>query len=150
MPELRPAKRMAQVVEGLARDFAREHGLTHLGPYDLFETFTAYCIVKRYHREFDPDDLRAGGSRAGGPHDQGVDAYAVIINGRLFTEPHDVEEFVEQHRQLEVRFIVVLGRQAYHLVSDADRYDRVAGNPLVRVDLLDLQGQRSGSAMVKA
>lgn len=110
---------MAHVVEGLARDFAREHGLTHLGPYDLFETFTAYCIVKRYHREFDPDDLRAGGSRAGGPYDQGIDAYAVIINGRLFTDPHDVEEFVEQQRQLEVRFIVIQAKRKVSFESDA-------------------------------
>lgn len=119
MPEFRPAKRMAQVVEGLARDFASEHGLTHLGPYDLFETFVAYCIVKRYHREFDPDDLRAGGSRAGGPYDHGIDAYAVIINGRLFTEPSDVEEYVAHQAQLEVRFVVIQAKRRVDFEGDA-------------------------------
>jgi len=130
MPEIRPARRMANVVEGLARDFATEHGLTDLGLYDLFETFTAYCIVKQYNREFDPDDLRSGGSRAGGANDLGIDAYAVIINGRLFTDPDDVRSYVSQHVQLEVRFVVVQAKR--RVAFEGEAFTKLA-NGVVRL-----------------
>jgi hypothetical protein len=101
-------RRVAQVVEGMARHFAQENGLQHLGQNDLFETFAAYCIVKRYHQDFEPDELRAGGHS-----DLGIDAYAVIIDGEVFTDPAEVMDYVADRRQIQVRFVIVQAKRQH-------------------------------------
>jgi hypothetical protein len=112
-------RRVAQVVEGMARHFAQEHDLQHLGPNELFETFAAYCIVKRYHQDFEPDELRAGGAC-----DLGIDAYAVIIDGEVFTDPAEVKDFLAERRQVQVRFVVIQAkrRQAF----DGNAFEKLA------------------------
>lgn len=100
-----PSKRAAQVVEGLMARFADEHGLSDLDPNELFEAFAAYCVVSQYHGEFEAEDLRTGG-----PHDLGIDAYAVIIDGALYTEAEEVRAAVRAPK-VDVHFVVVQARR---------------------------------------
>jgi hypothetical protein len=106
LEQFHSGKRVAQVVEGLAHHFAQENDLKHLGQNDLFETFAEYCIVKRYHQDFEPDELRAGGVC-----DLGIDPYAVIIDGEVFTDPADVRDYVAERRQIQVRFVVIQAKR---------------------------------------
>jgi len=110
---------MAEVVKGMARHFAQEHSLQHLGPFDLFETFTAYCIVKRFSHDFEPDELRAGG-----PCDLGIDAYAVIIDGEVMVDPEEIREYIADRKQIQVRFVVI---QAKHKIAfDGQTFTKLA------------------------
>jgi hypothetical protein len=120
--QLVPTRRVAQVVEGMAQDFASRHGLSDLNQNDLFETFAAYCVVKRYTSDFEPDDLRCGGSC-----DLGIDAYAVIIDGEVFTDPADVRDYVADRGQIQVRFVVIQAkrRQAFDGITFVKLADAV-------------------------
>jgi hypothetical protein len=82
LEQLFRSKRMAEVVNGLMQSFAEEQDLVGVSSSDLFEIFTAYCVVGQdYRGDFEPEELRTGG-----PHDLGIDAFAVTINGRLYTD----------------------------------------------------------------
>jgi hypothetical protein len=100
-----PSKRAAQVVEGLATKFAEANGLPDLDPNELFEVFAAYCIVSQYQADFDAEDLRSGGA-----NDLGIDAYAVIINGAVYTEAEEVRAAI-QAPKIDVHFVVVQAKR---------------------------------------
>jgi len=100
-----PNKRAAQVVEGLAAKFAEEHGLSDLQPNDLFEVFAAYCIVSQYQTDFDAEELRSGGS-----DDLGIDAYAVIINGAVYTEAEEVRAALRTPK-VDVHIVVIQAKR---------------------------------------
>lgn len=110
---LLPRKRMAAVVEGLARQFAAERDLA-LRENDLFEAFAAYCIVRQYQRDFDPIDVRAGG-----PCDLGIDAYAVMIDGDIYTDPTEIRERIADDRDIDVRFVIIQAKRQVGFDGDA-------------------------------
>jgi hypothetical protein len=65
------------------------------------------AVTSQYHREFDAEDLHAGQSR-----DLSVDAYAIIINDVVYTDPGDVERVVEKIGQLRVHFVLVQAKRS--------------------------------------
>ncbi len=94
---------MDVVVQGLMQKFQGDRCLLHLAPEQLFETFAAYCVLGQFYEDdFDPDNVRIGSSR-----DLSMDAVAVVINGTLYTEADDVEQYVSKSRDLRVHFVVV-------------------------------------------
>jgi hypothetical protein len=102
-------RRMAEVVEALARKFAEDHGLAELAevnPNKLFEIFTAYCVTSQYNPEFDPEDLHAGESR-----DLSVDGYAIVVNDCVYTNAADVERAVAKAAQLRVHFVLIQAKR---------------------------------------
>ncbi len=122
LEQLFPRRRMAAVVEGLLRHYAAERGLPASEPKelnDLFEQFSTFCVVRRYRQDFVPQDLPAGGS-----FDLGVDGYAVIIRGEVYTDPVEIEDAIRDERQIEVRFVVVQAKRRTGF--DGDVFAKVA------------------------
>jgi hypothetical protein len=126
LEQLFRSKRMAEVVNGLMQSFAEEQDLIGVSSSDLFEIFTAYCVVGQdYRGEFEPEELRTGG-----PHDLGIDAFAVTINGRLYTDADEVRTAVAKAAILNVHFFLI---QAKHRPNfEGAVYSRL------RADLLEL------------
>jgi hypothetical protein len=109
LEQLFPRRRMAAVVEGLLRHYAAERGLPASEPKelnDLFEQFSTFCVVRRYRQDFVPQELPSGS-----PYDLGVDGYAVIIRGEIYTDPVEIEDAIRDERQIDVRFIVVQAKR---------------------------------------
>jgi AIPR protein len=107
LEQLFRGKRMAEVVEALARKFGEDHDLVGTNPNKLFEIFTAYCVTSQYNRDFDPEDLHAGESR-----DLSIDGYAIIINDSVYTNAADVEHAVARAPQLRVQFVLVQAKRS--------------------------------------
>jgi hypothetical protein len=114
LEQLFRGKRMAEIVEALARSFGEDRGLVSAGhqlsPKELnklFEIFATYCITSQYNTDFDPEDLHAGESR-----DLSIDGYAIIINNRVYTDVSDVERVVKAAAQLRVQFVLVQAKRS--------------------------------------
>src|SRR5262245_42320392 len=91
------------VLEDLMQKFRADRGLSDLTREQLFETFAAYCVVGQFYEDdFEPDDLRMGGTR-----DLGIDAAAVVINGSMYTDAEDVRQCVARSRDVRAHFVVV-------------------------------------------
>jgi hypothetical protein len=117
---------MAEVVKGLMQSFAEEQELLDLSQSEQFEVFTAYCVVGLYHRgDFDPDELRTGG-----PHDLGIDAFAVVINGKLYTQAEEVRKAIARAAILDVHFFIIQAK--YKPGFESAVYSKL------RADLLEL------------
>jgi hypothetical protein len=114
LEQLFRGKRMAEIVDALARSFGEDRGLTstshQLSPSELnklFEIFATYCITSQYNTDFDPEDLHAGESR-----DLSIDGYAIIINDQVYTDATDVERVVKEAAQLRVQFVLVQAKRS--------------------------------------
>ena len=68
------------VLEGFVKKFTEAKGLSHLTSAELFEAFAASSILRKYHQS-DITDIEDG-LLVGGSGDGGLDAVAIMINGR--------------------------------------------------------------------
>jgi hypothetical protein len=94
------------ILDGFMRRFRQEHDLLGLPEDKLFETFAAYCVIRKFHEnDFEPDHFRMGG-----PGDLGIDAAAVSLSGTLFTDPLELKDAIAEDTHLDVHFIVVQAR----------------------------------------
>jgi len=94
------------IIEGFMRRVRQEHDLNDLSTDQLFESFAAYCVIRKFHEnDFAPDHFRMGGKG-----DLGIDAAAVSVNGTLYTDPDALKDAIESHGQLDVHFIIVQAR----------------------------------------
>ncbi len=93
------------VLEGFVKKFAEARGLTHLKPHELFEAFVAAAILRKYHQA-EITDIEDG-VLVGGSDDGGLDAVAILVNGRPALTETDVEFFVENLRRLDVEFVFI-------------------------------------------
>jgi hypothetical protein len=56
-----------------------------------FELFTPYCLISKHcEAEFEPAQVRTGGS-----YDLEVDGAAVLVGGRLYTDPDLLKDALE-------------------------------------------------------
>jgi hypothetical protein len=75
------------VVRQLMTEFCVHRGLTALPESERFEAFATHCVLTDFTFDpFEADEFRIGGSADGG-----IDGYAVVLNGRLFRTPYDLE-----------------------------------------------------------
>jgi hypothetical protein len=118
-------KRAAEVVDGLAREFARQKKLTGIPDEEaLFETFSAYCVASELHLALTaPDDLRKGE-----PNDRGIDAWAVVVGRRVCTNADEVRAEVEGASTLDVHFIIIQAKHERKFKGDV--FDHLAGSIL--------------------
>lgn len=79
-------------------------------PDALFEIFATYCVLSQYYSAFE-SDFDFGELRSGEPRDLGVDGYAVLIGGQLYTDPADVREVVSDSAELDIQFVIVQARR---------------------------------------
>ena len=107
---------MDQITRSLLREFAVERDLLGLPEHKQFEHFCTYAILRRmfsgtfdtievivgdeHDRGADGVDLRALGG------DTGIDGVGIMINGRLITDPDELEE-LDQASYWEVTFAFV-------------------------------------------
>jgi len=100
---------MDKITESLLNEFSTEYSLLALSESKRFEHFACYSIVKREHTEtFDTVDLVVGddsSSKQGG--DTGIDAVAIIVNGKLITDIDDFKEVNVAASYLDVAFLLV-------------------------------------------
>ena len=93
------------VLDGFVKGFAASRGLSNLPEDELFEAFAASTILRRYHQaditDIEDDVLIGGGG------DGGLDAIAILVNGRPTTTQEDVEFFVSRSGRLEVEFVFI-------------------------------------------
>ncbi len=95
---------MDVVIGGLLREFQEVHGLGKLPESEAFEAFAAYCVLSSFYEdEFNPDTFRMGGG-----NDLGIDAFGVLINGRLLNDAAEVRAEVESLQRLMSVDIVVI------------------------------------------
>ena len=98
------------VLEGFVNSFASARGLTHLKSDELFEAFTASSIFRKYHQS-DITDIEEG-VLVGGSGDGGLDAVAIMVNGRPARTEEDVKFFVDNLRRLDVEFVFVQAKSS--------------------------------------
>ena len=93
------------ILAGYVNSFAQQRGLSNLPEPELFEAFTTSSILRKYHQSdtigMEEEILIGGGG------DGGVDAIAILVNGRLVSTENDLEFFFESHGRLEVEFAFV-------------------------------------------
>jgi AIPR protein len=91
------------VLQKQLTEFSVGRELEHLKPDQLFETFAAFCLVSQFREgHFDPDLLRTGG-----PHDQGIDGFAILINGEVCAEPTQVTDLLALGEAPRIQIIAV-------------------------------------------
>lgn len=98
------------VLEGFVTNFAEARGLSHLKPDELFEAFAASSTLRKYHQS-DVADIEDG-VLVGGSGDGGLDAVAILVNGRPARTEEDVQFFVDNLRRLEVEFVFVQAKSS--------------------------------------
>ena len=98
------------VLEGFVKNFAEAKGLSHLKQDELFEAFVASSIFRKYHQS-DIADIEDG-VLVGGSGDGGLDAVAIMVNGRLARTEEDVQFFVENLRRLDVEFAFIQAKSS--------------------------------------
>ena len=69
------------VLGGFVKNFAEARGYSHLKQDVLFEAFAASSVLRKYHQA-DIADLEDS-VLIGGSGDGGLDAVAILVNGRL-------------------------------------------------------------------
>ncbi len=100
------------VLEGFVRNFTASRGFAHLKPNELFEAFAASSILRKYHQTDITDYEDA--VLVGGSGDGGLDAVAVIVNGRPARTKEDIDFFVEKLRRLDVEFVFLQAKDSPH------------------------------------
>ena len=103
------------VLEGFVKNFAESRGLTHLQSSELFEAFAASVIFRKYHQS-DITDIEDG-VLVGGGGDGGMDAIAILVNGRPARAEEDVDFFLEVNQGLNVEFIFVQAKSSSSISS---------------------------------
>ena len=98
------------VLKGFVTAFAEERGLPDPSSPHVFEEFATSSILRKYHHstimDID-DDVLVGGSGDGG-----LDAVAILVNGRLARTKEDIKFFVDNHRRLDVEFVFIQAKSS--------------------------------------
>ena len=101
------------VLEGFVKGFAASRGLSELPEAEQFEAFATSTILRRYHQaditDIEEDVLVGGGG------DGGLDAIAILVNGRPTRTQEDVEFFVDRLGRLDVEFVFVQAKTSASL-----------------------------------
>ena len=127
------------VLEGYVTNFAESRGLSHLPEDDLFEAFATSSILRKLH-QWDVTDL-VESVLVGGGGDGGIDAIAILVNGRPVRTEEDVDFFAEKLRRLDVDFVFLQAKSSPHFQA------KEIGNFLFGVEQFFLEALHSGSGI---
>jgi hypothetical protein len=99
---------MDPVTTALVGEFATQDEILDLPEDKQFEHFAAYSIISsRHDEEIATDDVVVGN---GG--DLGIDACAIIVNGRLVTDEEEIAELLNVNGYLDVEFIFIQAKRS--------------------------------------
>lgn len=93
------------VLDNFVRSFAESRGISARPEHQVFEAFAASSILRKYHQS-DLTDMEEG-ILVGGGGDGGLDAIAILVNGRPVTTEDDVRFLADNLRRLDVEFVFV-------------------------------------------
>jgi hypothetical protein len=104
-----------KIIESLVSDFAEQHGVEKLPMDEKFERFSNYCVVstRGTQETFNPEDVTVEADEFG------IDGLAIQVNGRIVTDPEEVEGLAEQNGYLEVEFIFVQAKTSEKFATSA-------------------------------
>jgi hypothetical protein len=98
---------MDVILQDYLKRFRAENELDKLSDDKVFESFAAYCLIRKYFEEdFEPDQFRVGGS-----WDLGIDAAAIMVNGALYSTPHELAAVFAGPGKFDVHLIIVQAKQ---------------------------------------
>lgn len=98
------------ILKSYLREFAQEHGLSSEKETDIFEYFSAYCIMHRDFSEYtELEDVIVAGA-----HDSGIDAVGMFLNDIHVTARPQVEEISSRHR-MDVDFCFIQSKTSRNL-----------------------------------
>ena len=92
------------VLQGFVKSFAQGRGLINVEESKLFEIFATSAILRKFHQTDAPDTENLA---LGGGGDGGIDAIAVLVNGRIVQTREDIDFFLEKLRRFDVEFVFV-------------------------------------------
>ena len=94
---------MDRITKSLLDEFVNTNSLTSLPEETQFEHFCGTIVTSRHYSDsFQSDDIHVG---AGG--DCGIDSISIIVNGRLITDPEELDELSERASYLDCIFVFV-------------------------------------------
>ena len=93
------------ILNNLVTNFAEQRRLSDLASETIFEAFVTSCLLRKYHQSdiTDAEDSIL----VGGSGDAGLDAIAVLVNGRPVCAEEDVRFLADKLRRLDVDFVFV-------------------------------------------
>ena len=93
-----------------------------------FERFATYCVISREHPEtFKVEDVIVGGG-----NDAGIDAIAIIVNGRLVTTLEEFQDVLEASGYIEATVVLFSCRAERGLAGRGiEPREREQGEPVV-------------------
>jgi hypothetical protein len=94
---------MDRIIASLLAAFAKDLGIEELPQDKQFERFANFCVVatRGTDETFEVEEITVDGSEFG------MDGLAIQVNGRIVTDPEEIEGLAEQNRFLEVDFLFV-------------------------------------------
>ncbi len=99
---------MDSVTQALIKDFCEINELTGLPSDKQFEHFAAYSVVSsRYTEDFDTGELVVGDGQ-----DLNVDAFAVMVNGRLANDAEYIDDVLAMNGYLDAEFIIIQAKSS--------------------------------------
>ena len=93
------------ILNNFVTNFAEQRRLSGLAPEAIFEAFVTSCLLRKYHQS-DITDVEDS-ILVGGSGDAGLDAIAVLVNGRPVCAEGDVTFLADKLRRLDVDFVFV-------------------------------------------
>ena len=93
------------ILSNLVKNFATQRGLLGQPSDKIFEAFVASCMLRKYHQS-DITDVEDA-LLVGGTQDAGLDAIAILVNGRPVCTEEDVRFLSEKLQRLDVEFVFI-------------------------------------------
>ncbi len=94
---------MDRITKSLLEEFVKQSSLESLSEDRAFEHFAGYLMTGiHYPESFSTEDISVGAG-----NDCGIDCMAVLVNGRLVTEPDEIEDLADTNGFLDVTFVFV-------------------------------------------
>ena len=107
------------ILKGFIMDFAKDRGISVTEdrlPY-IFEIFSAYSILRKYH-DFEADDPE-NQVVTGGSGDGGLDAAGILVNQRLVRSKEDVKDFLRDGGRINVEYIFIQSKLSTSFSSES-------------------------------
>lgn len=98
------------ILESYLREFSKLQGLKGEKESDIFEFFSAYCVM---HRDFS-EHTELSDVVVAGTHDTGIDAAAIFLNDIHVTTPAQIDEISSRHR-IEVDYCFIQSKATQNL-----------------------------------
>lgn len=106
---------MDPISAALMREFVTQHGLSEFDEAKQFEHFSTFSVISsRFSDDFDTEDLVTGGTS-----DLGIDAFAVIVNGRIIDDADGVTDLLNLNGYLDVEFVFIQAKRSSHFDGSA-------------------------------